>query len=83
MMCANIYANGEYSWLINDPAFYDKLDILHDDLFVFLMRELSNEEDCVTKQDAELRLTTVINDVTAVLFAVEKVKFITRSDDYV
>lgn len=82
-ICASTFAKGDYSWLIDDPAWQDHLDTMYDDLFVFLMRELSNEEACDSKKEAEMRLAAVIDDVTVVLSAVKTAVFITRSDDYV
>ena len=63
-IAANVYGSGDYAYVtsLKQAETGD-----HDSLFKFVMRELSNEEDCDTMDEAIQRMERARADIQVVL----------------
>jgi hypothetical protein len=69
-LCSAVYADGDFS----DVSTIAGAKEVGDSLFAYLMRELSDTEDCESPSDAMNRIKATLRDVQSVLDAIESVE---------
>lgn len=60
---AKSYGGGDYAYLIDSPTANSEYEDAGDTLFTFLMRELSDTEDCENLETAIGRMENAVRDV--------------------
>lgn len=76
MICARVYGGGDYAYIADEYAKNKKdpwpsINNAGDTLFLFLMRELADTEDCNDLLTAIGRCETAVRDVQTVQHALE------------
>lgn len=74
-IAARIYDDGDYAYLVDEPIpvsdWKNELESVGDTLFMFLMIELDDAEDCMDLEEASDRMATAHRQITAVQEAIE------------
>lgn len=64
------YADGDFAYLVEQDSI-NEIDQLDDTLLIFILVELSSEEDCESLSEGISRITRVRDDLDVCLIALE------------